>query len=91
MEELSNDQKELAEHLILIDLGWHGLGQISEAGSVNLTVRMRVERCSYFTHIVSNLSGVFRDGVEPIEALRPDLPAGLFEGGTKASSAGNCR
>ena len=82
-EELLNDQKEVAEHLMLIDLGRNDVGQISEAGTVNLTERMTVERYSHVMHIVSNVSGVVRDGVGPIEALRATLPAGTLSGAPK--------
>jgi len=82
-EELLNDQKEVAEHLMLIDLGRNDVGQISEAGTVNLTERMTVERYSHVMHIVLNVSGVVRDGVGPIEALRATLPAGTLSGAPK--------
>ncbi len=82
-EELLNDQKEVAEHLMLIDLGRNDIGQISEAGTVNLTERMTVERYSHVMHIVSNVSGVVRGGVGPIEALRATLPAGTLSGAPK--------
>lgn len=82
-EELLSDEKEIAEHLMLIDLGRNDVGQIAEAGSVELTERMVIERYSHVMHMVSNVSATVREGVGPMEALRAALPAGTLSGAPK--------
>ncbi len=69
-EELLNDPKEIAEHLMLIDLGRNDVGQIAESGSVSLTEQMAIERYSHVMHIVSNVTGKARAGVTALDALR---------------------
>lgn len=81
--ELLADQKEIAEHLMLIDLGRNDVGQISEPGSVQLTDKMLVERYSHVMHIVSNVVARARDGTTPMDALRATLPAGTLSGAPK--------
>jgi anthranilate synthase component 1 len=82
-DELLSDEKEIAEHLMLIDLGRNDVGQIAEAGSVELTERMVIERYSHVMHMVSNVSATVREGVGPMEALRAALPAGTLSGAPK--------
>ena len=82
-QELLNDPKEIAEHLMLIDLGRNDVGQIAEPGSVMLTENMVVERYSHVMHIVSNVSAKVREGVGPMDALRATLPAGTLSGAPK--------
>ena len=82
-EELLNDPKEIAEHLMLIDLGRNDVGQIAESGSVSLTERMAIERYSHVMHIVSNVTGKARTGVTALDALRACLPAGTLSGAPK--------
>jgi len=82
-QELLSDQKEIAEHLMLIDLGRNDVGQIAEPGSVVLTENMVVERYSHVMHIVSNVSATVREGVGPMDALRAALPAGTLSGAPK--------
>lgn len=82
-QELLSDQKEIAEHLMLIDLGRNDVGQIAEPGSVTLTENMVVERYSHVMHIVSNVSATVREGVGPIDALKATLPAGTLSGAPK--------
>jgi len=82
-QDLLSDQKEIAEHLMLIDLGRNDVGQIAEAGSVELTEKMVVERYSHVMHIVSNVSARARAGTGPIDALRATLPAGTLSGAPK--------
>jgi len=82
-QELLSDQKEIAEHLMLIDLGRNDVGQIAKPGSVTLTENMVVERYSYVMHIVSNVSAAVREGVGPMDALRATLPAGTLSGAPK--------
>jgi anthranilate synthase component 1 len=82
-QELLSDQKEIAEHLMLIDLGRNDVGQIAEPGSVSLTENMVVERYSHVMHIVSNVSAKVRDDVGPMDALKATLPAGTLSGAPK--------
>ncbi|MAB03849.1 MAG: anthranilate synthase component I [Candidatus Puniceispirillum sp.] len=82
-QELLSDQKEIAEHLMLIDLGRNDVGQIAEPGSVSLTENMVVERYSHVMHIVSNVSAKVREDVGPMDALRATLPAGTLSGAPK--------
>ena len=82
-QELLSDQKEIAEHLMLIDLGRNDVGQIAEPGSVVLTENMVVERYSHVMHIVSNVSATVSEGVGPMDALRAALPAGTLSGAPK--------
>jgi anthranilate synthase component 1 len=82
-QELLADPKELAEHLMLIDLGRNDIGRVSETGSVEVTDRMTVERYSHVMHIVSNVSGRLREGLGPMDALRATFPAGTLSGAPK--------
>ncbi|KAF0808618.1 anthranilate synthase, component I [Alcanivorax sp. S71-1-4] len=82
-EELLADPKEIAEHLMLIDLGRNDIGRIAEAGSVRLTDKMVVERYSHVMHIVSNVEGRLKDGLGPLDVLRATFPAGTLSGAPK--------
>ena len=82
-QELLEDPKEIAEHLMLIDLGRNDVGQIAKPGSVKLTENMVVERYSHVMHIVSNVSAAAREGVGPMDALKAALPAGTLSGAPK--------
>jgi anthranilate synthase component 1 len=81
--ELLADPKEIAEHLMLIDLGRNDVGRIAEIGSVELTAKMEVERYSHVMHIVSNVTGVLKEGKSAIDVLRATLPAGTLSGAPK--------
>mgnify|MGYP001258898568 CR=1 FL=1 len=81
--ELLSDKKEIAEHLMLIDLGRNDVGRVSQAGSVSLTENMVIERYSHVMHIVSNVTGQARAGMSAIDALRAALPAGTLSGAPK--------
>ena len=81
--ELLADKKEIAEHLMLIDLGRNDVGRVSEAGSVTLTENMVIERYSHVMHIVSNVTGHAREGMSAVDALRAALPAGTLSGAPK--------
>ena len=74
--ELLADQKEIAEHLMLIDLGRNDVGRVSKGGSVSLTNNTVIERFCYVLHIVSNITGRARDGMSTVDVLRAALPAG---------------
>ncbi|MBU6952835.1 anthranilate synthase component I [Hahella sp. HN01] len=82
-EELLADPKELAEHLMLIDLGRNDVGRVSDIGSVELTDKMVIERYSHVMHIVSNVTGKLRQGLSAIDVLRATLPAGTLSGAPK--------
>ncbi|MFC2002297.1 anthranilate synthase component I family protein, partial [Chloroflexota bacterium] len=75
-EELKNDEKERAEHLMLVDLGRNDIGRISEPGTVEVTQFMDVERYSHVMHLVSHVQGKLRDGLSQFDALRACFPAG---------------
>ncbi|MER2526998.1 MAG: anthranilate synthase component I family protein, partial [Candidatus Competibacter denitrificans] len=77
------DPKELAEHLMLIDLGRNDVGRVSEIGSVQLTEKMVIERYSHVMHIVSNVTGRLRPELSAIDALRATFPAGTVSGAPK--------
>ncbi|MGB5607365.1 MAG: anthranilate synthase component I [Gammaproteobacteria bacterium] len=81
--ELLSDPKELAEHLMLIDLGRNDAGRVSEIGTVKLTEKMVVERYSHVMHIVSNVTGRIRAGMSAIDVLRATFPAGTVSGAPK--------
>ena len=82
-EELRNDPKELAEHLMLIDLGRNDLGRVAKTGSVKVTEQFVVERYSHVMHLVSNVDAQIRDDVGPIDLLRATFPAGTVTGTPK--------
>jgi anthranilate synthase component 1 len=81
--ELLADPKEIAEHLMLIDLGRNDVGRIAETGTVTLTENMVVERYSHVMHIVSNVEGQLREGCRAMDALRAACPAGTVSGAPK--------
>jgi anthranilate synthase component 1 len=82
-QDLLADPKELAEHLMLIDLGRNDVGRVSKTGSVELTEKMIVERYSHVMHIVSNVTGELRDGMNAMDVLRATFPAGTVSGAPK--------
>lgn len=81
--ELVADPKEIAEHLMLIDLGRNDAGRVSKIGSVKLTDKMVVERYSHVMHITSNVTGQIKDGLGAMDVLRAALPAGTLSGAPK--------
>jgi anthranilate synthase component I len=81
--ELLADPKELAEHLMLLDLGRNDVGRVSETGSVRISEHMLIERYSHVMHIVSEAKGRLRDGLGPLDALRAAFPAGTVSGAPK--------
>jgi anthranilate synthase component 1 len=82
-QELLSDPKELAEHLMLIDLGRNDAGRVSRVGSVRLTEKMIIERYSHVMHIVSNVEGRIRPGLSAFDVLRATFPAGTVSGAPK--------
>ncbi len=81
--ELLADEKERAEHVMLVDLGRNDLGRVCEYGSVTVDELMEIEAYSHVLHIVSSVSGTLREGVGAMDALRSVLPAGTLSGAPK--------
>lgn len=81
--ELLADPKELAEHLMLIDLGRNDVGRVAEIGSVRVTQRFQVERYSQVMHIMSEVVGRLRPGLDAVDALAAGFPAGTLSGAPK--------
>jgi anthranilate synthase component 1 len=82
-DDLLNDPKELAEHLMLIDLGRNDVGRVSEIGSVKVTDKMVIEKYSHVMHIVSNVVGTLSKDLDYLDALKASLPAGTLSGAPK--------
>ena len=82
-EELAADEKERAEHLMLVDLGRNDLGRVSEPGSVRVPQFMAIERYSHVMHLVSQVTGRLGRDVRPVDALRSCFPAGTVSGAPK--------
>ena len=81
--ELLADPKERAEHLMLLDLGRNDVGRVAELGSVQVTESFAIERFSHVMHIVSNVQGKLRAGLEALDALVAGFPAGTLSGAPK--------
>ncbi len=77
------DEKERAEHLMLVDLGRNDLGRVAKVGTVNVTEFMTVERYSHVMHIVSNIRGELEGGKDSFDVLRASFPAGTVSGAPK--------
>ena len=82
-EELLADPKELAEHLMLIDLGRNDIGRVAERGTVKLTDKMVIERYSHVMHIVSNVEAKLKEGLSAMDVLKATFPAGTVSGAAK--------
>ena len=82
-QDLVNDPKEIAEHLMLIDLGRNDVGRVANTGTVKLTDKMVVERYSHVMHITSNVTGQVKAGLTAMDVLRAALPAGTLSGAPK--------
>jgi anthranilate synthase component 1 len=82
-EELMADPKERAEHLMLVDLGRNDVGRAAQVGSVHVTDSFFIERYSHVMHLVSNVEGKIRDGLDAVDALAAGLPAGTLSGAPK--------
>jgi len=82
-DEMLADPKEIAEHLMLIDLGRNDVGRISKTGTVEVTEKMVVERYSHVMHITSNVVGQVTDDMGALEVLKATLPAGTLSGAPK--------
>ena len=82
-QELLADEKERAEHVMLIDLARNDIGRIARTGSVRVTDQMVIERYSHVMHIVSNVEGLLEDGIGNLDVLRATFPAGTLTGAPK--------
>lgn len=81
--ELQADPKEIAEHVMLIDLARNDVGRVAEVGSVKLTDTMTIERYSHVMHLVSNVTGNLNPGMSSMDVLRATFPAGTLTGAPK--------
>jgi anthranilate synthase component 1 len=81
--ELKNDPKEKAEHIMLVDLGRNDIGRVSETGSVKVTELMSIERYSHVMHLVSNVEGILKKGLDAFDVLGACFPAGTVSGAPK--------
>jgi anthranilate synthase component 1 len=82
-QELRADEKERAEHVMLVDLGRNDVGRVSKYGSVKVTDLMRVERYSHVMHLVSSIEGELRQGLDALDAFASCFPAGTLTGAPK--------
>ncbi|MBZ0093052.1 MAG: anthranilate synthase component I [Sulfuricellaceae bacterium] len=82
-DDLLADPKELAEHLMLMDLGRNDVGRVAQTGSVRLTENMVIERYSHVMHIVSNVDGKLKPGMSAMDVLKATFPAGTVSGAPK--------
>ena len=82
-QELLADPKELAEHLMLIDLGRNDIGRVAQNGTVKLTEKMIIERYSHVMHIVSNVEAELKPGLNAMDVLKATFPAGTVSGAPK--------
>ena len=82
-DELINDPKERAEHVMLIDLARNDIGRIAKTGTVKVTEAFTIERYSHVMHIVSNVEGELKDGMSSMDVLRATFPAGTLTGAPK--------
>jgi len=81
--ELLADPKEIAEHVMLLDLGRNDVGRVAQTGTVQVSDRMVIERYSHVMHIVSNVEGTLKPGLTSIDVLRAAFPAGTVSGAPK--------
>ena len=82
-DELLADPKEIAEHVMLVDLGRNDVGRVAQTGTVKVTDRMQIERYSHVMHIVSHVEGTLKPGLTSIDVLRAAFPAGTVSGAPK--------
>ena len=81
--EFLSDPKEIAEQLMLIDLGRNDVGRVSKIGSVQVTQKMAIEKYSHVMHIVSNVTGIISNDLDCMDVLKATLPAGTLSGAPK--------
>tara|TARA_B110000438_G_scaffold214953_1_gene207253 strand:- start:1097 stop:2584 length:1488 start_codon:yes stop_codon:yes gene_type:complete len=82
-QDLLQDKKELAEHIMLVDLGRNDLGRVSKISSVEVDERFTIERYSHVMHIVSNVKGILKKGLDCFDVLKAAFPAGTLSGAPK--------
>jgi anthranilate synthase component 1 len=82
-DELLSDEKEKAEHVMLVDLGRNDVGRVAQPGSVQVKELMTIERYSHVMHIVSHVEGLLREGQDAIDVMRATFPAGTLTGAPK--------
>ncbi len=82
-QEMTHDPKEIAEHIMLVDLGRNDVGRVAQTGTVKVTELMAVEKYSHVMHIVSNVEGKIRKGKDAVEVLKACFPAGTLSGAPK--------
>ncbi len=85
-EDMRSDEKEIAEHVMLVDLGRNDLGRIAEYGSVEVEELMNIERYSHVQHLVTSLTATLREGFDRFDALASCFPAGTVSGAPKVSA-----
>jgi anthranilate synthase component 1 len=85
-EDLRSDEKEVAEHVMLVDLGRNDLGRVAEYGSVEVDELMKIERYSHVQHLVTSLKARLRAGFDRFDALASCFPAGTVSGAPKVSA-----
>ncbi len=85
-EDMRSDEKEIAEHVMLVDLGRNDLGRIAEYGTVEVEDLMTIERYSHVQHLVTSLSATLREGFDRFDALASCFPAGTVSGAPKVSA-----
>jgi len=81
--ELINDEKELAEHVMLLDLGRNDIGKVSKPGTVEITQKLEIEKYSHVMHIVSHVTGELSEQFDSFDALKSGFPAGTVSGAPK--------
>ncbi len=81
--DLLADPKEIAEHVMLMDLGRNDIGRVAQTGSVKVTEKMKIENYSHVMHIVSNVEGILKPEFSAIDVLRATFPAGTVSGAPK--------
>ena len=82
-QELLSDEKELAEHMMLVDLARNDVGKVSKPGSVQVTELLKIKHFSHVTHITSTVTGQLRDTLDALDALAATFPAGTLSGAPK--------
>src|SRR4030042_673843 len=90
-DELRKDPKEIAEHIMLVDLGRNDVGRVAQTGTVKMTELMTVERYSHVMHLVSNVEGDLKNGLDAFEVLKACFPAGTVTGAPKVRAMGMMR
>ena len=89
--DLMDDPKELAEHLMLLDLGRNDVGRVAKIGTVDPNEQFNVERYSHVMHIVSHVEGNLREGLDAVDALFAGFPAGTVSGAPKIAGFAGLR